>query len=74
MVDVFDHLEGKAVTHANGKAYDRILISDAMFRGQTGLKFSGVMIRTHSHGKGAARLLYTDHYPVVAVLELGVGT
>jgi hypothetical protein len=72
MVDLFDHLKGRAITHANGNAYDRILISDAMFRGQAGLRFGGVLIRNHANGKGEARRLYTDHYPVVAVFEVGM--
>lgn len=66
LIDVFDHFKGKPVTHTAGKAFDRILISDGLFRGASGLKFSGVEILKHSHGKGEQRLLYTDHYPVVA--------
>lgn len=66
MVDVFDHFKGKPVTHAGGKALDRIVISDAMFRENSGLRFSGVGIMRHGHGKGEDRVLYTDHFPVVA--------
>lgn len=64
MIDAFTHLKGKAVTHASGEALDRILISDGLFRGLSGLRFGGVSIQRHSHGKGEDRRLYTDHFPV----------
>jgi hypothetical protein len=54
-------------THANGKAYDRILISDALARGNAGLKFEKSFVRPHVHGKGAEKKLFTDHFPVTAV-------
>lgn len=64
LVDVFDHFKGKPATHVSGKPFDRILISDGLFRGSSGLKFSGVSIQKHSRGKGEDRRLYTDHFPV----------
>lgn len=69
LIDVFDHFKGKAVTHTAGKPYDRILISDGLFRGASGLKFSGVEILKHSRGRGEDRRLYTDHFPVVVSLQ-----
>jgi hypothetical protein len=71
IVDVFDFVRAKAVTHTDGKAYDRILVSEAVAKGQAGLKLEGVMIQEHRHGKGPDRRLYTDHYPVE--LRLGLG-
>jgi endonuclease/exonuclease/phosphatase family metal-dependent hydrolase len=71
MVDVFDHFKGKTVTHAGGGAYDRILISDGLFRGSSGLRFNGVTIQKHSHGKGEAKRLYTDHFPVSVTIKTG---
>lgn len=68
-VDPFDQLKGKIATHAAGMALDRILISDAIFRGTSKLRFADVEIRKHSHGKGDDRRLYTDHFPVVVRLE-----
>lgn len=69
LVDVFDHLKGKAVTHANGKALDRILISEGLFRGRSALRLSDVTIQRHSNTKGERRRLYTDHFPVSISLE-----
>lgn len=66
MIDVFDHFKGKPVTHPSGMALDRILISDGLFRGSSGLRFSGVQVQRHSTDRGQARRLYTDHYPVFA--------
>lgn len=68
MVDVFDSLTGRPRTHANGKAYDRIFVSDAIYRGLSGLRLEDVEIRWHSYGKGPQRRLYTDHFPVVVKL------
>lgn len=65
LVDVFDHFKGKPVTHTAGKAFDRIIISDGLLRGTSRLKFSGVEIMSHGHGKGEDRRMYTDHYPVI---------
>ena len=70
LVDAFDQFMGKPVTHAGGKALDRILISDGLFRGTSGLRFSGVEIHKHSRGKGENRRLYTDHFPVSIRLSL----
>jgi hypothetical protein len=69
LIDVFDHFKGRPVTHTAGKAFDRILISDGLFRGASGLKFSAVGIMRHGYGKGEDRRLYTDHYPVVATFS-----
>jgi hypothetical protein len=68
IVDVFDFVRGKAVTHTDGKAYDRILVSEAVAKGLAGLKLEGVTIQEHRHGKGPDRRLYTDHYPVAVRL------
>lgn len=68
MIDVFDHFKGKPVTHSSGMALDRILISDGLFRGLSGLKFAGVQIQRHSTDRGQARRLYTDHHPTSALL------
>lgn len=70
MVDVFEQLPGRPRTHADGKAYDRILISEGIYRGLSGLKLDGVEIRRHTYGKGPDRRFYTDHFPVVARLAL----
>ncbi len=68
MVDALTTLTGKISTHTDGKAYDRILVSDAMAKGLSGLKLEGVTIVRHRHGKGEERRLYTDHFPVIATL------
>jgi endonuclease/exonuclease/phosphatase family metal-dependent hydrolase len=67
MVDALSTLSGKIRTHTDGKAYDRIIISDAMAKGLSGLKLDSVHIQEHRHGKGEERRFYTDHYPLVAV-------
>lgn len=69
MIDVFDHFKGTPATHASGMAFDRILISDGLFRGSSGLGFSGVQIQRHSRDRGETRRLYTDHYPVSVLLD-----
>jgi len=68
--DAFEFYKGRAHTHANGKAYDRIIVSKAIVDGSAGLKFAGVFVNRHSHGKGEERLWYTDHFPVTARLLL----
>ncbi len=73
LVDIFDFARGKAVTHADGKAYDRILVSEAVAKGLAGLRLEGVTIQEHRHGKGPDRRLYTDHYPVGVRLSLFLG-
>jgi hypothetical protein len=70
MADTFAFLQGKARTHAGGEAYDRILISDGITKGLSGLKFDSVKILHHTHGKGEERRLYTDHFPVAVKLVL----
>jgi endonuclease/exonuclease/phosphatase family metal-dependent hydrolase len=51
MVDAFDRLTGRLATHANGRAYDRILISDAVVGGLAGLRLDEVIIGRHRHGR-----------------------
>ena len=70
MFDALSTLTGKVKTHTDGKAYDRIIVSDAVEKGLTGLKLDGVEIQSHRHGKGEERRLYTDHFPVVAVFNV----
>ena len=71
LVDVLGTLSGKISTHTDGKAYDRILVSDAIDKGLNRLKLERVVTQPHRHGKGEERRLYTDHFPVVAVVRLG---
>ncbi len=54
-------------THANGKAYDRILFSEPLLDGEGGLKFEKVFVQPHTHGKGAEKYWFTDHFPVTAI-------
>ncbi|MCX6930785.1 MAG: hypothetical protein NT154_47420 [Verrucomicrobia bacterium] len=56
--------------YTDGKAYDRILASDAIAKGLNRLKLERVVIQPHRHGKGAERRLYTDHFPVTATIRL----
>jgi hypothetical protein len=69
LVDSFEYFKGKPVTHANGGAYDRIILSDALVKGGSGLKLKEVFIGRHSYGKGEKRREYTDHFPVTVVLN-----
>lgn len=69
LVDTLASFAGKPQTHANGNAYDRILISDALAQGHSRLKFQTLVIGTHSHGRGDTRRLYTDHFPVTAIFD-----
>jgi endonuclease/exonuclease/phosphatase family metal-dependent hydrolase len=71
LVDSLSTLPGNVSTHTDGKAYDRILLSEAIAKGLNGLKLDSVNIQKHRHGKGEERRLYTDHYSVVVVLEAG---
>jgi hypothetical protein len=70
MVDALSTLSGRISTHTDGKAYDRILVSEAISKGLNRLKLERVVIQPHQHGKGEERRSYTDHFPVVAVLRL----
>ena len=70
LVDSLATLEGKISTHTDGKAYDRILVADAIAKGLNGLKLERVVIQTHRHGRGEERRSYTDHFPVVATLSV----
>jgi hypothetical protein len=70
MVDSFSLLTGRIRTHADGRAYDRILVSEATAQGGAGLRVESVMIGEHRHG-GQARILYTDHFPVTVRLVQG---
>jgi endonuclease/exonuclease/phosphatase family metal-dependent hydrolase len=67
MVDSFSFLQGRARTHHDGRAYDRILVSEGISRGLSGLKLDHVRIIEHRHGKDNRRL-YTDHFPVIVTL------
>lgn len=69
MVDALGLLNGKVATHTDGKAYDRIIVSDAIARGSNRLKLDRVEVLKHRHGKGDERRLYTDHFPVVIVFN-----
>ncbi|MCX6896067.1 MAG: hypothetical protein NTZ16_11330, partial [Verrucomicrobia bacterium] len=51
-------------------AYDRILLSPALVKGESWLKFNSISANEHKHGKGDDRKLYTDHFPVTAVFTL----
>ncbi|HYE33240.1 MAG TPA: hypothetical protein VEH27_17565 [Methylomirabilota bacterium] len=68
VVDSFDFLSARAVTHAKGGAYDRILLTEAIVKGVQGLRFQSVSIQKHANAKGEARRLYTDHFPVTVTL------
>jgi hypothetical protein len=68
LVDSLSRLAGKISTHTDGKAYDRILVSDAIAKGLHGLRLDRVAIQKHRHGKGEERRLYTDHFTVVVIL------
>jgi hypothetical protein len=70
MVDALSTLSGKISTHTDGKAYDRILVSEAIAKGLNRLKLERVVIQPHRHGKGEERRFYTDHFPVVATLRM----
>jgi hypothetical protein len=54
MVDALSRLSGKNSTHADGKAYDRILVSDAIAVGRADLKLDRVEI--FSTGTAAAMI------------------
>jgi endonuclease/exonuclease/phosphatase family metal-dependent hydrolase len=66
LVDTFSVLKGRVSTHNDGRAYDRIMVSNEIARGTTGLRFAGVVIRQHRYGAQEERHLYTDHFPVTA--------
>ena len=65
--DSFSVAGGSFRTHADGKAFDRILFSEPMRKGGAGLKFQTVFVQEHTHGKGADRYWFTDHFPVTAI-------
>ena len=67
--DAFEFFKGTPRTHAYGKAYDRIIISESLTRGAAGLKLDGISIRGHPRGKGADKLWWTDHFPVTVALK-----
>lgn len=67
--DAFAFSPEKIRTHANGKAYDRILFSPALTDGAAGLKFEKVFVQPHTHGKGTEKYWFTDHFPVTAVFD-----
>lgn len=70
LVESLTTLEGKISTHTDGKAYDRILVSEAIAKGLNGLKLDRVVVQTHRHGRGEERRSYTDHFPVVATFTV----
>lgn len=72
--DSFQLSSQKIRTHANGKAYDRILFSNAMTNGANGLKFENVSVREHPFGKGTNKYWFTDHFPVTAAFSLTAKT
>lgn len=56
-------------THSDGKAYDRIMLSDSLAKGLAGLRFSAVFVNEHEFAKDPVRRrLYTDHYPLTVRL------
>ena len=65
--DAFLQAGGHFETHADGKALDRILFSEALRNGDAGLKFEKIFVQEHTHGKGPDRYWFTDHFPVTAV-------
>jgi endonuclease/exonuclease/phosphatase family metal-dependent hydrolase len=68
--DPFALLSGQKIrTHANGNAYDRILLSGALMDGASGLKFENISVREHPYGKGTNRYWFTDHFPVTLALD-----
>lgn len=70
MVDVMTTLSGKVVTHADGRAYDRIFVSEAIAKGLNRLRFEVVTIQRHSHTKGVERRLYTDPFPAAVTIRV----
>jgi hypothetical protein len=69
MFDTLTTIKGRAATHADGRSYDRVFVSDSIARGSSGLKLDHVEIVAHRHGRKERRL-YTDHFPVVATFSL----
>jgi len=70
MADVFTAHSGRVSTHTDGKAYDRIIVSDAVAKGLNRLRLEGVVVQQHRHGRGEERRLYTDHFPVLVNMGL----
>jgi endonuclease/exonuclease/phosphatase family metal-dependent hydrolase len=70
LFDSFSRSDRTFHTHANGRAYDRILISRSLLLGSGGWKFQDVSVQRHSHGKGAEKYWFTDHFPVTAEFVL----
>lgn len=70
MVDAFDRLSGRLATHHDGRAYDRVIVSDAIANGLAGLQLEEVIIGRHRHGRREDRVVYTDHFPLNAKLML----
>ena len=70
MFGALSTLDGRVATHADGRAYDRIMLSDALVKGTAKLKLDRVVVQSHRHGKGEERRAYTDHFPVVATLRI----
>ncbi len=56
MVDALSTLSGKKIsTHTDGKAYDRVFVSDAIAKGLNWLRLEKVLVQPHRHGKGEER-------------------
>lgn len=69
LCDPFSFWKEQPRTHADCKAYDRILLSGAIMAGDAGLKFENISVQEHSHGKDAEKYWFTDHFPVTAALN-----
>lgn len=52
-LDAFSLLTGQIRTHVNGGVYDRIVVSEAINRGTSGLQLNSVIAGEHAHGKEA---------------------
>ena len=70
LVDALTFVKGKPRTHADGKAYDRVFLSEAVVEGMSGLKYQSISIQEHRHGKGEQRRVYSDHFPVCVKLAV----
>jgi hypothetical protein len=59
MVDALSALSSKVRTQTDGNAYDRIIVSDGLANGLSGLKLVVVQIQEHRHGNGGRISDYT---------------
>lgn len=70
--DAVFKITGKILdTHYGGKSLDRILVSNSILEGTTGLKLidGGVISHTHGSKKDTNNIEYTDHFAVWASLQ-----